>query len=158
MFDTFIDDVKGICETVDSKICARLSVEQFGNLMCILSDKGLIDGSETSKEVKEMIVNSHRQLMALFEAKDFSRKTIRSYQKDNNRLLLAIKKAYDLEPVGSIQNHFMAIGVALGTGIGASLSAVNPAMISIGIGLGIVTGMSIGKKKEKEAKEAGKLF
>lgn len=158
MFEDLIGDIKDICLTKDQKICNRLSVEQFGNMMCVMSDKGIVDASDTSIGIKKMIIETHQQLMQLFELGDFSRKIIRNYQKKYNLLLVAVKNAYDLEPVGSIQNRLMAVGLAIGVGVGSALSTVIPAMISIGIALGLVMGISIGKKKEKEAEEAGKLF
>lgn len=158
MFDEKIEKIKEYNEELDVKLSSRLSIEQLGNLLCVLSDKGLIDGSEPSEKVLAKIEEVYTELTAMLEGEEISRAERRLYNKAYNALLAEVKTAFDLEPAGSIQGRMLAVGIAIGTGIGTAMSVANPAMMTIGIGVGVAIGAVLGKKKEAEAKASGKLF
>jgi hypothetical protein len=159
MFEEMIQQLRSHRRSIDAKIYKKLSVEQFVNLLSALSDQGLMDQGEVSKGIQMMIEGVYRELRMIFQGRDFSRKTTKSYKKSYAALIARVKAVFDLEPVGSIQSRYTALGMVFGSIFGSVLLARgNPTMMSLGISLGLVFGAGIGSQKEKEAKEVGKLF
>lgn len=159
MFEQEIEKIEDFCRDLDDKQCKKLKIKQLGNLLCVLSDKGLMDGSQKAESVRRQIQDVYQDLFVIVDHNDMERKRVRAYNKAYNKLVEKVKEAFDLEPLGSIQSKYMAMGIAIGTGLGSALmTVIGPAFISIGTALGVAIGLSIGSQKEKAAKEAGKLY
>lgn len=159
MFNDMIQQLRDYCKDLEEKQCKKLNVEQLGNMLCVLSDKGLIDGSQRAEKVQAMIEVVYQELMKAVDVYTLDRKQVKTYNKMYAKLVAEVKDVYGLEARGSIQSRYMAMGIAIGTGIGSALmTVINPASLSIGIALGVAVGLSIGSRKEKEAKDAGKLY
>ncbi len=154
-----IERIRDYCRDLDEKQCKKLNIEQFGNMLCILSDKGLIDHTQRAQKVQGMIEIVYHELTETVDTYVLDRRAVRAYNKMYTKLVAEVKDVFDLEPIGSIQSRYMAIGIAIGTGVGSAImAATNPAFMSIGITFGVAIGLTIGAKKESEAKEAGKLY
>ncbi|BES63723.1 hypothetical protein SANA_01620 [Gottschalkiaceae bacterium SANA] len=159
MFEDKIQQLRNHRRNIDAKLCKKLGIEQFENLLSTLSDQGLIDNGEVSKGLQMMIEGLYRELRTLHQEHDFNKKAMKSYKKSYAALLARVRELYALEPSGSIQSRYTALGMVFGSSIGSLLLAFgNATMMSLGISLGLVFGAGIGSQKEKEAKEAGKVF
>jgi len=159
MFEKMIVDVRGFARDLDDKQIKKLNIEQFRNLLAALTDKKLIDETEAAKSVQLLVEEVYDDLSGLLRSRDMDKVAFKAYKKLYAKLKLKVKEAFNLEPIGSIQSQYMAIGIAIGTSIGVAISAAtNPGMMSIGIAVGVAIGAAIGRQKEKEAKEEGRLF
>ena len=159
MFEGMIQQLRNHSRSIDAKMYKKLGVEQFENLLSTLSDQGLIDKGEVAKGVQMMIEGVYRELGTLLQEREFNRKAIKLYKKSYAALVARVKVVFDLEPIGSIQSRYVALGMVFGSSIGSVLLALgNSTMMSLGLTLGLVFGAGIGSQKEKEAKEEGKLF
>ena len=159
MIADMVVPLEQMVQEFEPKKAKKLNVQQLLNLINVLLEKNLIDNSNASREIETDITDTHKLLIDIFEDTYGDRTKVKVYKKAYNKLIAKVKEVFDLQPEGSVQSTYMAIGIALGTGIGTALmSATNSAFMSIGLSMGIVFGVSIGNKKEKEAKLAGKLF
>jgi hypothetical protein len=159
MFEDKIQQLRNHRCSIDAKMCKKLGIEQFGNLLSTLSDQGLMENGEVAKDLQMMIEGVYRELRTLLQERDFNKKAVKGYKKSYAVLIARVKVVFDLEPIGSIQSRYVALGMVFGSSIGSVLLALgNSTMMSLGISLGLVFGAGIGSQKEKEAKEAGKLF
>ena len=159
MFAEKISRLREICGELDDRTCKRLKTKQFGDMLIIILDKGLLDESKASQEVIEKVDKAYELLEEVMANHISDSSMVRHYLRRYMKALEAVRKAYGLEPAGNIQGRWLALGVALGSGVGTALmSAVNPGMMSVGIGVGLTLGIAIGQKKEQEAKEQGKIF
>ena len=144
---------------LEPKKIKKLHVQQFINLLSVLSDRDLLDGSSLSKEMEASLLDIHQQFIGICEDIYGDRSKVKVLRKAYNELLAKVRKSYDLQPEGSIQATYTGVGIALGSGVGTALMATaGPAFMSIGISLGLVFGVAVGSQKEKEAKLAGRLF
>ncbi len=62
MFDDMIERIRDYCGDLDEKQCKKLNIEEFGNMLCILSDKGLIDDTQRAQKVQGMIEIVYHEL------------------------------------------------------------------------------------------------
>ncbi len=159
MFEDMIQNISNYCRDLEEKQCKKMNIEQFGNMLCTLSDKGMIDDTQRAQKVQGMIDSVYHELRSTIDVYVLDRKQVKAYNKLYTKLVAEVKDVFDLEPIGSIQSRYMAIGIAIGTGVGSAIMAVtNPAFMSVGLAIGVAIGAGTGGKKEKEAKEAGKLY
>ncbi len=159
MFEDKIVKLRDFTSDLDDRQAKKLNVEQFSNLLIALTDKKLIDETEAAKNILFMIEDVFDQLSALLRGHDIDRAASKAYKKSYASLIAKVKEVFNLEPIGSVQSHYIGIGVALGTSLGTAIMvATSAAMMSIGIALGVAIGAAIGGQKEKEAKEEGRLF
>lgn len=159
MFVEKIRQMRDYCQNLDEHKCKKLRVNQFGNMLCVIMDKGLLDSSAETEKVVAAIEAAYDLLQLIVDLDDDSKHHYRQYNRKYNKALETVRKYYHLEPVGSIQGRCMASGIAIGTAVGTVLmTVISPAMMSIGIGAGIAIGVATGQQKEREAQEQGRLF
>ena len=159
MIIDMIGPLEEIIAELDVKKAKKLKLQELINLVKALSERQVIDQATSESDVEREITKVNQYLIESYENRFEDRSEVRAYAKAYRHLLEEVKKDFDLQPEGSIKSTYMGIGIALGTGVGSALmSSINPAFISLGISMGIIYGVTVGNKKEKEAKLAGKLF
>lgn len=124
----------------------RFQVDLFNRLATLELD---------DEQYKKKIVDLQQLLNLALEQPENHKK---KYHNAMNGVLSYLKGNYDMVPKGTYASQYMGFGIAIGTGLGIALSSSMPSAYVIGIGVGLVFGSGIGQRKEKEAKENGKLF
>lgn len=158
MYKDIIGHLRDYCQSLDPKTCHQLHVTEFGNMLLVIEDKGLLDGYENRQSLFEEVTSVYEALDQCLSQKP-SVRIKKSYLRKYNHLIVRVKKDFGIAPYGNIEKESLGLGMALGSGVGVALmAATGPVMLSIGICIGITVGLVSGKKREKAADEEGKLF
>lgn len=132
----------------DEKTQKKYGFDVLERLMKKLEDKH-------NPKVLELLGNILYQLDLMRKDSTIKKKI---YHQLFNELKKYVKTEYGYVPKGSVQEEYMAIGIALGVAFGAAFMTINTAFIGLGIPIGLAVGLSVGNKKEKEFEEQNKTY
>lgn len=139
-----------ITRTFDANLDKRLNISLLNRMV----DKQDVFSDDISIKKIETLL---RDVKYIENMQDY-RAVSKAYHKNFKALIKHIKTEYDMTPKGNIFYEYSGLGLIIGSGLGVTAGSLQPAFYSIGIGLGLIFGVSFGRRREKEAADAGKLY
>jgi hypothetical protein len=114
--------------------------------------------NKLDNEQDEYVISQMTSLINKLKVVQSDKTSKKAYINNFKQLKNYVKKTYGYLPKGSVQEEYLAFGIAFGLLIGTGFIAVNPGLLAIGLPIGVALGLSLGTSKEKALEKENKLY